>query len=191
MLEVNFHFCFLVAEGGDPQGQLAAGCQVDDPPGHMATSSARRFPQCRYLFGIIFLGEWTSQRLFSIAWRCRGDNLRRRLREQRLRGGDLVWAGSGGGRENEVQWAEAADAALAGQRDCVAHGVCVTVVLRIVESVCASDRNCAAALPTSKNCSPLLRLVALGMVHEAQGTIFTGYFYESSFRNLQCQIYET
>ena len=69
--------------------------------------------------------------------------------------------------------------------------VASTVVLRILESVCASDRNCAAALPTSKNCSPLLRLVALGMVHEAQGTIFTGYFYESSFRNLQCQIYET
>lgn len=59
-----------------------------------------------------------------------------------------------------------------------------TVVLRTVESVCASDGNCAAALPTSKNCSPLLRRVALDMVHEAQGIIFIGYFYESSHRNL-------
>ena len=60
----------------------------------------------------------------------------------------------------------------------------ITVVLRTVESVCASDGNCAAALPTSKNCSPLLRRVALDMVHEAQGIIFIGYSYESSHRNL-------
>jgi len=67
----------------------------------------------------------------------------------------------------------------------------LTVVFRTVESVCASDGNCAAALPTSKNCSPLLRRVALDMVHEAQGIIFIGYFYESSRRNLQCQRHKT